>query len=125
MPRRGLVIAGSLTLGVPYGLGLIAASSADFANDSGWLVVPVFGPWLTLANREECDPTEDGFECAEDAVVRIYLTLGGLAQATGAVLLLIGLTSTRPTLVRDDEARLRISPMRVGSGYGLGVRGAL
>jgi hypothetical protein len=120
-----MVIAGAITLGVPYAIGLSFASSADFENQSGWLAVPGAGPWLTLALREDrCDEAIDTFsDCVTDPVIRFYLVLDGLAQTTGAILLLVGLTSTKQRLVADQTSKIVVLPVRIGSGYGLGLAG--
>jgi hypothetical protein len=50
------------------------------------------------------------------------LIVDGVMQATGGALLLGGYLATKPQLVPNEEA-LRVRPMRVGSGYGVGVLG--
>ncbi len=50
------------------------------------------------------------------------LIFDGVAQATGGALLLAGYVATKPGLVRNDET-LRVLPMRIGSGMGLGAAG--
>ncbi|MDQ2644813.1 MAG: hypothetical protein M3020_13440 [Myxococcota bacterium] len=120
-PRRGLVIAGWLTAGIPYALGLTVAASADFGNESGWLAVPFVGPWLTLGRRDYgCDEREEGEEdrsCLEDTVVA-PLILSGIAQTAGGTLLLVGYLVTKNYAVRNDVSSV-VLPSRVGSGYGL------
>jgi hypothetical protein len=126
--RKGMVIAGAITLGVPYVIGLSIASSADFENSSGWLAVPALGPWLMIAFRDDqCDDDVDQYgssysDCVSDGLIRFYLTLDGLAQTTGAILLTVGLADKKPRLVADS-ARFSVSPSRVGSGYGLRLQG--
>jgi hypothetical protein len=125
--RKGPIIAGALVLGIPYVIGLSLASASDFANNSGWLIVPALGPWMTLGTRDtSCD--EEGFgeavTCVVDIYVGAFLVLDGLAQAAGATLLVWGITSTKQRLVRSDLASLTLRPMRVGSGHGFGVSGA-
>src|SRR6187431_1075290 len=50
-PRRGLVTAGALTLGIPWALGVAIASSRDFSNQSAWL--PVQRPLKVRAARSQ------------------------------------------------------------------------
>jgi hypothetical protein len=123
--RRGMVIAGAITLGVPYVIGLSFASAADFENSSGWLAVPALGPWLMMAFREDqCDENEEYYsDCISDGVLRVYLTIDGLAQTAGAILLLVGIVDKKPRLVADDSAKIVVTPTRIGSGYGLGIKG--
>jgi hypothetical protein len=123
--RRGMVIAGAITLGVPYLIGLSFASAADFENSSGWLAVPALGPWLTMAFREDqCDEVQESYgDCVGDSFLRVWLTIDGLAQTAGAILLLVGIADKKPRLVADETAKIVITPRRVGSGYGLGIQG--
>jgi hypothetical protein len=118
-PRRGLVIAGWLAAGIPYGLGLTFAASSNFENESGWLAVPFLGPWLTLENRDYgCDDDEaDDRSCLEDAVIA-PLIMSGIAQTAGGTLLLVGYLATKTYAVRNDVSYV-VLPSRVGSGYGL------
>ena len=126
--RKGLVIGGSITLGVPYVLGLMLASAANFENKSGWLVVPVVGPVLTLALRKEhtCDTSSEDIciETTADRVVGTYLILDTLTQAGGAAMLLIGVAARKTELVRNDVANVVLLPGPVGhAGYGLNAVG--
>jgi hypothetical protein len=130
-PRRGLVTAGWVLTGIGYGIALIAATSADFQNHSGWLAVPVAGPWLTLGRRdyacedrnENEDPdASESAECVGEIFVVMGLILDGMIQTAGGTLLLIGYVSQKQELVREQPA-LHIAPTRVGSGYGIGVSG--
>ncbi len=121
-PRRGLVIAGWLTAGIPYALGLTIAASSDFGNESGWLAVPFVGPWLALGKRDYgCDDDggdEQDRSCLEDAVVA-PLIMSGIAQTAGGTLLLVGYLATKKYAVRNDVMSSVVLPSRVGSGYGL------
>lgn len=123
-----MVIGGAITLGVPYVIGLSIASSADFDNASGWLAVPALGPWLMLAFRDDkCDENTNQYsdvgDCLSDSVIRIYLTIDGLAQTAGAILFTVGMVDKKPRLVADSTSRFVITPTRIGRGYGLGVQG--
>jgi len=116
-PRRGLVLAGWLAAGIPYGISVMLAAGADFENESGWLVVPFFGPWLTLGRREyDCDGRNDQ-RCLENAVIA-PLILSGIAQAAGGTLLILGYTLTKRWAVRNDLG-FTVLPSRVGSGHGV------
>ncbi len=125
-PRYGLALGGWLTLGIPYGISIIAASAGNFENESTWLLLPVFGPWMTLGRRDygDCDDSssDEGLTCVADVFVVMGLIMDGIAQAGGATMLIIGYTSTKKKLIRDDMG-LRISPRAIASGYGLMVSG--
>jgi hypothetical protein len=55
--------------------------------------------------------------------VRTYLVLDGLMQTSGAAMFIVGMAVRRKRLLRQDVADLTITPMPVGSGYGLGAFG--
>ena len=127
--RKGPIIAGAIVLGVPYVIGLSVASQRGFENESHWLAVPGLGPWMTLAARDGCDDDrssndedDDLADCVGDVLLGTVLTLDGLMQATGSVLLIVGLTSKKEVLVREDLA-LTVRPIRIGRGHGLGISG--
>jgi hypothetical protein len=125
-PRKGLVVAGWIVTAVPYGIGLMAATSGGFENKSSYLAVPWAGPWLTLGQRQYCEPTEgasESVDCVGDVFIVMGLIMSGVVQFAGGTLLLVGHLATKDTLVRNDQA-LHVGPMRVGSGYGMGVGGA-
>jgi hypothetical protein len=130
-PRTGLVVAGAIIGGIPYFFSVMAASAANQANETGWLFVPVVGPWMTLGQRNyaTCNTPDNGSQstsqslaCVGDIFAVMGLITDGVLQATGATLLLVGVAAGRPALVRDDEA-VRVTPMRIGSGYGAGLAG--
>jgi hypothetical protein len=126
-PRTGLIIAGSLVLGIPYVLGLYGAAAADFENGSGWLAVPAVGPFLMIATRDdECDERNDsvgdGLECVGEIYLVTLLILDGMMQTAGAIMLGFGLGSNKKRWVRNDVS-LTVAPTLIGSGYGLGMLG--
>jgi hypothetical protein len=132
-PRTGLIIAGAVVTAVPYFIGLSIASAAKFDNSTGFLAIPAIGPWLTLAVRDNnnCYDQFSGNSsvststyCPADAGVVTLLVLDALVQTTGALLFVIGIASDRELLVRQDVAKLRLTPLRFnGGGHGVGLRG--
>lgn len=103
--RKGAIITGASVFGGFYLYSaLIASIGADVSsgsNRAASLFVPVFGPFLELA---ESDST----------TLSYLLVLDGLAQATGAALVVWGITSPRAVLVRDDLASVTLMPARLG-----------
>jgi len=117
--RKGLVIGGAVTFGVMYLITvLVAAAMDDVSNSYGssgssgtLLYVPVAGPFLQMTKTE----TSSG---------NVALVIDGVAQAAGATMLIVGLTSPKTVLVRNDLAEVRVSPMKIGeSGTGFGLVG--
>jgi len=128
-PRRGLIIAGSLVMGIPWALGVSIVSGSNFPNKTGWLVVPALGPWLTLAARHDstCTNISGSGYCVDDGentAARTILVLDGLMQTAGAVMLIAGLASPSKLIVRDFVGNLQFTPAPMGrQGYGGFVTG--
>jgi hypothetical protein len=128
--RRGAVIAGFVLTGVAYGIGLTVAYGSEFANKSGYLLVPWAGPWLTMGLRDwhDCnsrdeDGTNDGaLSCGADALVFIGLLFDGMVQLAGGITLTIGYAATKQVLVYQNTA-LYVAPTRIAGGYGLSAVG--
>jgi hypothetical protein len=126
-PIRALVVAGAATTGSVWILGLSFASGSSFANASGWLLVPVLGPWIALGTRRnECrlgTNSTDVFCDSSESSMRTLYVLDGLVQGAGAAMFLAGMLSTRTKLVRNDVAEITVAPILIGSGHGLGAFG--
>jgi hypothetical protein len=133
-PRRGLVIAGTVVLAVPYGLGLAVAGGQNFPNSSGWLIVPGVGPWLTLLTRHKssgCSGTSNSSDfdsCVDESLddtTRTFLIIDGLMQTGGAVMLIAGLAAPKKVIARDFVGSLHFTPSTIGHhGYGAFLTGA-
>jgi hypothetical protein len=126
--RTGFVIAGALTLGIPYVIGLSAVSTHDSNNGANWLLVPAIGPWLAIAARRHVCKYEAGsisvndpVECTTDALATTGLVFDGIVQTAGATLLVIGFALPKKVLVRQDVAQITFA--RIGSGYGVAAHG--
>jgi hypothetical protein len=129
-PRRGLVIGGSLSLGIPWVLGATVAVGKDFEDKTGYLMIPAVGPWLMLAaggaKDKSCDETGTDVFCdyeRDRSGERALLFLDGMAQVAGAVMLAAGIGYPRKRLVREPTL-LSLAPTRMGKdGYGFGAVG--
>lgn len=128
--NRGLVFGGAAMVGIPYLIGTFGTLSVLGDGNTGWLAIPVVGPWLTLANRDtSCgeigEPSPGGFECFSDEVGNGLLIASGIMQALGTVMIAFGVANTREYAVAD-YANLHITPVATPNGnYGLVVSGAL
>lgn len=134
---NGFIAGGATTLIVSYIAAVAVGANESFGNGTGWTIVPVVGPWAAIGAR--------GYKCdinvtPENAVTKTNACVNGafnevqtiailsadaVVQATGAVLLIIGLSSGREELVRSDlKTGVRFSPRAVGNGgFGLGLDG--
>ena len=104
--RTGLIVAGASVLGSLYLTSVLAAQDSDTTS----LAVPVIGPFLQIASGHS--------ESANSLLV-----VDGLGQVAGAILLLVGLTTTSTVLVRNDLAEVHIAPIATGKGGGAGLVG--
>jgi hypothetical protein len=105
--RRGLLITGAAIFGSMYMMSVLAGGTDSSLTP---LYVPVLGPFLQIATGHD-----DG--------ANGLLMLDGLGQAAGAVMLLIGATTTKTVLVRNDLAEVRIAPTVTKTGSGIGLVG--
>lgn len=101
--NRALVWSGALLFGIPYAGGLTYSVLADFPGRTEFLAIPVVGPWLVRTNES-------------DRAARIVLGLNGLTQATGAVLLTLGLTLTRKEWVPYHASNVWVVPTATAQG---------
>jgi hypothetical protein len=116
--RKGLIIGGAVTLGATYlATAFIGAVAADFlkAEGSNTSVAPVFlpvaGPFLEIGQTDS-------------AIAKFYLTLSGLGQGAGAIMLLYGISSSRTVLVRNDQLIVTsVAPLIAPGVSGLSVVG--
>jgi len=128
---NGLIGGGLATLVIAYTTAIVVGASDKFEDGTGWLVLPVIGPWAAIGARSyhcDNDPTHAN-RCVSGAFNEVQtiaiLSADAVVQATGAVLFIAGLASGRDELVRSDlPATVRISPRPIGvAGIGLGIDG--
>jgi hypothetical protein len=124
--NRGLSNGGFVTFGISYAAGLGYAVANGFEDGTGWLALPLAGPWAAIGAQEiKCTrPTvsnpDVGNECVEKALggaERItFFTVDGLIQAVGLTLVFVGVGIKTTELVRNDVAgvRLELKPRSVG-----------
>ncbi len=130
----GLLIAGTTLFGAGYAVALLIAGAEDFSNGTGWLAVPVIGPWAAISSRDfTCDTTaipgvDPTKRCVNDAFSEVrtivFITVDGLVQATSVGLLLAGATSSQKELVRDDIKVALRPPLAGQRDWRLGLSGA-
>ena len=136
-PRKGLITTGAILLAVPYGISASIAASSKHDGDTA-LLIPVAGPFIDLSTRgTDCSPSTPVYNSSscdtQESNSRFALTFDGLSQATGAVLLILGLAWQQQVLERDDAPlvgrsrptfKWALAPRSLGGhGIGLGVIG--
>lgn len=114
--RKGLVIAGAVTLGVVYGfsaafgaIGQDLKNANETSTDTSSMWIPIAGPFLQMRHTE----TNTG---------KLFFFNVGLAQTAGALMLVYGLTQPRTLLIRNDQ--LSVVPMLSKDASGMMVMGS-
>jgi len=127
----GVIVGGLATFGIAYGTALVIGANASFNDGTGWVAIPVIGPWAAIGARSyHCsnDPLLAN-QCVSGAFSEVQtiaaLSADGVIQAAGAVLFVVGLASGHDELVRKDlPVSFRVVPRKVGAdGFGIGVDG--
>lgn len=116
--RRVLVIPGIALVGALYITGIITTGVLqEFPNKTGFLAIPVAGPWITWGTRtSSCDDIDSenslssSLDCDEDKALDRLLVLDGMLQAVGAALIVTGFTWTKSIWVREDLAHINVVP---------------
>jgi hypothetical protein len=124
----GLIAAGLVMGGTVYGAGLVVAANAGFKNGTGWLVLPIIGPWVAIGARKiPCTSQTVNLACIDAAGDELravaYLTADGLFQAIGLTLLLAGGSARQQQLVRNDIASVKLVPRYGRNDFGLDAVG--
>ena len=122
----GYIIAGSITFGVSYLLGIGAATSAK-GNDfnANWMILPVVGPFIAMSTQHDvCLSGETPPACHRHPATTVVLAILGGMQAVGATLFTYGMTHPRQHLVRVERPQMTVAPVPMGSaGFGLAAAG--
>jgi hypothetical protein len=120
--RVAPIVGGSVLLGATYVLSVFASLATDVVNSNAdlgvpggknnhALLVPVVGPFW--------DATESWTDRQ-----KAFLVIDGLAQSAGLALLIYGLVSPKPVLVRDQPGLVMIAPLVLGrDAGGVGLAG--
>ncbi len=127
--NRGLVGSGAALVAVPYLIGAFGALSVQGDGSSGYLAIPVLGPWLTLGSRQSScgeigEPSPGGFNCFMDRAGTGLLIASGVMQGLGAGLIALGLVNTREYAVAD-YATVRFTPVATPSSGGFVLSGTM
>ncbi len=117
-------------LSAAYIAGIITGPSQDDPG-SGWVFVPVVGPFAALSQQEvTCGgpvlDTSTTEECSEEIVAAArsatVLLVDGLVQTAGAALLLVGWGTKTRQLVLEQPV---VVPAKMGhNAYGVSVSGS-
>ena len=121
---NGLIIGGIIPFGVLYAISLSVASGNNFEGRTGWLAVPVVGPfgWLATHKSQNCSYGYC-YTSSDEPTERTFVTMDGLFQAAGAALFVTGLVMTRKQLVLNQPQQLYVLPYSSSTAHGIAVLG--
>jgi hypothetical protein len=127
--RNGSLVGGVTLCGVPYVFGGLAAAIDGFDNQKGWLMLPVVGPWITLAARDDSCPKDSSGHCCTEpgcpgTFAGLFLVFDGLMQGGGAALITFAVAAPRRWAVRGDTTSIVIVPRFQSGQLGFSLRGA-
>jgi len=116
--RTGLVVGGAVTFGVLYLISVMGAAIVHDVNNgvggtdnADALFIPGVGPFVQMTKTSS-------------ASGNVFNAIDGIAQCGGIAMLLVGLTSPRNVLVRNDlGATILPAPYLSASGGGIGLVG--
>lgn len=123
-PNPYLLNAGLFTLGLSYVPALVVAIESDRPEDNH-LYAPVVGPWMNLADREDCDG--DTSDCSGETVNKVLLVTDGVFQGLGA-LQIIGsfiFPETRAVTVANTDGTPAVRFNVTAASFGRGSNGIL
>jgi len=108
---------------VSYGAGLIVGATQGFDNATGWLALPIAGPWLAIAEREyeQCRTAtvQQARRCVSKAVGEVqfitFVAVDGVFQIASSMILLAGAISGKDELIRQDLVHVDVRPSPTGS----------
>jgi hypothetical protein len=133
----GLTVGGAMTFLASYAAGIGLAASQSFENGTGYVAIPVAGPWAAIGGRTfkcKAPVTTNTVQALQKAINKcvgtafdevttvVFLTADGLLQATGAALFFIGLASGYQELVREDLPKTAVTFLPEG-GMSLSLSG--
>jgi hypothetical protein len=116
-PIYPLIVGGVISFTLAYSVPLIAAGAQGFSNGSEWLAIPLFGPFVTIGERDwGCRGNAD--DCNDD-LVGAGLAMSAIFQAAGVAMFIPGVLVKRERI----EKVYAIAPIMTDEVLGLGMTG--
>lgn len=103
-----------------YGLS-VGFGSQSLDRDNAGLYVPLLGPWIALGAHSGDCPLSDP-DCDDDTRTKALLVIDGIAQATGALMVVSGLVEQQKAKKRDERF-VKIRPVITRGNPGIAVIG--
>ena len=124
-PNHRYLTYGLVGFGVGYGLAAIVGATSPRDEDRRMLL-PLFGPWLALADRGDCGREITDKPCTREGTYKVLIVADGLLQLAGAASIVAAFVypETRyETKTIDVSGRVRVMPTPMGQGVGLVASG--
>lgn len=124
-PNAALFKSGLFVFGIPYGTSVVVAATSNRDEDKN-LFIPLAGPWIDFANRQNCGNVGNP-SCDGETAIKVLLAADGILQAIGGIELIAAfMVPESPAVVAKakEQPRFMMAPSRVGTGYGLAAAGA-
>jgi len=121
-PASGLLTGGVVGMSISYGTAVIVGATQGFDNATGWLAVPIVGPWIAVAERdyEQCKTStvQQARRCVSKAVGEVqyitFVAVDGVFQIASALIILAGAISSKDELIREDLVHVKVAPGQTG-----------
>ena len=125
-PSRPMLSSGLVTFGVSYGIAAVVGLSSDRDSDHR-MVIPFAGPWIALAQRDDCGADRE-FSCDNETTEKVLIATDGVFQALGGLLIIGSFLNPETRTVSRNVARqpdfhIVVGPAIGKSSLGLTARG--
>lgn len=120
-PNWETIGAGLVGFGLAYGAAVIGGAVSDNPADDD-LYIPVAGPWMAIAERDDCPPRQE--RCDDDTLEKVLIGIDGALQAAGLLTATIGVLTPVTYTVTTENARLELSPLVGPHASGLQLSGS-
>lgn len=119
-PNRLLLATGIATFGFTYLVSGWVGITTPRASEH-FLVVPLVGPWMALAEREHCGegPVDVAVPCHTEGTYVALLVVDGILQGLGAAQIALSFVKRE----KREVERPRIVPLRIDHGAGVAAVG--
>ncbi len=111
--RNELALTGTVVTGGAYFITLFALAPQGFPNHGWPMMIPVAGPWITLAIREDIPGVSN-----EDSK-RGFIAADGIVQGAGVVMLIIGQLLPVTDPMHPQGPSLSVAPTLAPEGTGV------
>jgi hypothetical protein len=112
--RKGLLVSGLSIGGGLYASSVVVGAMDGYANSKGYMLVPLLGPWITLAKRRSphCGGSAaDPDDCRTSGLTPMVLLLDGMGQLAGSILVTVYLTAPAYRWAPKITSNITVTPV--------------